>query len=348
MRRKLTRNQIILIVAGVLLVAIAVVGGMMVARHLNKLDEPEMEQEADAGSAAPVNFAPLTGAPIEEAVAANAPVIAVIIPNSTNYRTQSGLVEAEIVYEAIANGGVPRLMAFYQVNQPDKIGPVRSMRLHYMDWAMPYQATIAYSGAAEYALQAMREARVRQIRDGSISPNPFYREAAQGRLTEYTLYTSFERLAAANRQQGYTSSNFTAWPRSDEPASSTDAATNIELSFGAASNNVAYAYDQASGTYTRRVGGQPHRDREKGQIAPSVVIAMRVRTNPTSDRENMTTTGTGDAVIFQNGQAISGRWSKDSREAPLKFYDMQGNEIVLARGQTWVTAIPNNNRIFWR
>lgn len=330
------------------MVAIAIIGGMIIAKRLNRIDEPESQGGGDETAVVEdVNYAPLTGAPIETPIAANKPVIAVMIPQSTQYRTQSGLVDAEIVYEAIANGGVPRLMAFYQANEPTLIGPVRSLRLHYIDWFAPYQASIAYSGAADYVLQAVRGQR--DI-GANAAPSAYYREPQNGRPTEYTMYTTYARLAEANSRKGYSSSTFTTWPRSDTPTASNDAANHIELGVSSGTYNVIYDYDAASHTYNRKWGdGVAHKDREKGQIAPSVVIAMRTKQHQeSSEVERVTTTGTGDAYIFQNGQAIAARWSKDSQTAPLKFYDMSGNEIVLARGQTWVSAIPNNNKINWR
>lgn len=338
------------------MVAGAVVGGIALAKHLNKIDEPKTAQDGnnEETPAPEVNYAPLTGAPIDTPIAANTPVISVMIPQSTQYRTQSGLADAEIVYEAIANGGVPRLMALYQANQPALIGPVRSLRLHYIDLFMPYQASIAYSGAADYVLSAVSGKR--DI-GANKAPSAYYREPQNGRPYEYTMYTTFEKLATANKNKGYTSSNFTAWPRSDEPTGCKDAASSdckanrINLGVSQGVYNVIYNYDAASKTYKRSWGdGQAHKDREKGQLAPSVVIAMRTSQRQIStEREEITLTGTGEAVIFQNGQAISAKWSKDGQSAMLKFHDAStGSEIVLARGQTWVSLIPNNNKIEWR
>jgi len=349
--RGLTRKQrrILLAVGAVLLVAASVVGGMLVARQINQTYEPEDDKEPEE-VIVDTNFAPLTGLAIAEAVSANSPVISVIIPNSRTVRNQSGLVEAEIVYEAIANAGVPRLLALYQVNKPATIGPVRSMRMHYIDWAAPYQASLAHSGAAAYVLQVLQQQR--NIGDGVAVSGTYSREPRNNRPSEYTLYTSFERLLNASRVRGFTTSNFTPWPRSDEPTSGqvlTSSSPRIELAMGAAINDVTYDWDSASGTWLRSVGGQPHRDREKGRIAPRVVIAMRVQSRTvSSNQEDITTTGSGDATIFQNGQAIPARWSKEDRNAPLRFHDMRGVEVVLARGQTWITAVPNNNRIHWR
>ncbi|MCL2371350.1 DUF3048 domain-containing protein [Candidatus Saccharibacteria bacterium] len=349
--RRLTRKQkqILLAVGAVVLVAGSVVGGMLAARQITHDPEPETEQQEEEEKPAEHGyFAPLTGLELDAPFPADSPVMSVIIPNSTVFRTQSGLVQAEIVYEAIANSGVPRLLALFQVNQPTVIGPVRSMRPHYIDWAAPYQAALGNSGAAGYVLNLM--ASHRNIGDGVAQSGTYYREDRQGRPAEYTLYTSFARLLAASQARGWTTSNFTAWSRSDEPTPGQNLNANrIEFSLGAAINNVAYEWHAESGTWRRQVGGRPHMDREHGQIAPSVVIAMRVQsTRVSADIEEITTTGSGDVFVFQNGQVVPGRWRKDSQTAPLRFYDMRGDEIVLARGQTWITAVPNNNPINFR
>ena len=82
---------------------------------------------------------------------------------------------------------------------------------------------------------------------------------------------------------------------------------------------------------------------ELGQLAPSVVVAIKVAERKASDNyhESIDAIGSGEAYIFQNGTAITGTWRKDSRQDQIKFTDDTGNEIKLAPGQTFVSAVPN-------
>src|SRR5690606_29580293 len=105
--------------------------------------------------------------------------------------------------------------------------------------------------------------------------------------------------------------------------------------------------NKANNTYTRYLGGEPHKDREDGQIAPSVVIAMKIDMNRVLQdgyREDIKTTGKGQAVIFQNGTAQNVTWHKATRASQIKFTDSKtGKDVPLTRGQTWIAAIPNNS-----
>ena len=102
----------------------------------------------------------------------------------------------------------------------------------------------------------------------------------------------------------------------------------------------------------RTINGQPSNDRELGQLSPNVVIAMNVAMQSVLQdgyREEITTSGTGSAIIFQNGTATKATWHKDGRTNPLTFTDAEGKQITLNRGQTWVTAVPNDSeRVTWQ
>lgn len=110
--------------------------------------------------------------------------------------------------------------------------------------------------------------------------------------------------------------------------------------------NSNYIYDKGSNTYARNQAGEPHLDRESGQISPSVVIAMSVNEETIFEdgyRQSITTIGSGNAVIFQNGTAIAVTWNKASQTDQITFTDSAGKDVPLVRGQTWIAAIPNGN-----
>jgi hypothetical protein len=98
-------------------------------------------------------------------------------------------------------------------------------------------------------------------------------------------------------------------------------------------------------TYLRSIGGEASNDREQGRIAPNVVIAMKVNMSLVMEdgyRESITTTGNGEADIFQNGTITKAEWHKASRAGSITFTDENGNEIKLNRGQTWIAAVPTS------
>jgi len=290
----------------------------------------------------PKYYSPLTGEEVADEKARTKPVTAIMLENSPSARPQSGLKDAEIVYEAVAEGGITRFLALYQQHQPDLIGPVRSLRMYYLNWATPYDASIAHIGGSYNALKKVRSGGYRDI-DQFFNSKYYWR--ATDRYAPHNVYTSFSKLNQLNALKGYTSSRPVGFERADDSKAITKDATTINLKISGPLYNSSYQYDPATKLYARSEGGAPHLDREAGQIMAKVIIALRVDMSKVMEdgyRENITTTGSGNVIIFQNGHAISGTWSKISDSAQLTFTDANGQPIALARGTTWISAIPNS------
>lgn len=290
-----------------------------------------------------VYYSPLTGSKVDTEAVTKQAVTGIMIENSPDARPQSGLKQAGIVYEAIAEGGITRFLALYQEAKPQLIGPVRSVRMYYVDWVAPYNASVAHIGGSAAALAEVRNGSYRDI--DQFFNAPYYWRATD-RYAPHNVYTSFEKLDALNSSKGYTSSSFAAWPRQDGKASEAPNAASVDINFSSALFNTHYDYDKASNTYLRSIGGEDSNDREDGRITPSVVIAMKVNMALVMEdgyRGSITTTGTGEAIIFQNGVATTATWNKANRATAIKFTDTNGNEIKLNRGQTWVAAVPNGS-----
>lgn len=287
-----------------------------------------------------VYYSPLTGEVILEQTAATKPTTAIMLENSPDARPQSGLKDAEIVYEAVAEGGITRFLAVYQQKQPETVGPVRSLRMYYVDWLTPFDASVAHVGGSAAALAVVRGGGYRDI-DQFFNPN-YYRRATD-RPAPHNVYTSFSKLNELNTNKGFVTSNPIPFDRADDKKDLPQDATTVNLKISGPTYNSSYAYDPSTKLYARSQGGGPHLDREAGQITAKVVIALRVnmtRVQEDGYRESITTTGSGEAMIFQNGNSIKATWTKADRAGQLKFTDAAGAPIQLARGTTWISAIP--------
>lgn len=336
-----------IIIAGIVLIAVASTAAYFVLSQ--KSPESVISFIKPKPKPAPKYYSPLTGRLVADEAATKQAVTAIMIENSPDARPQSGLKDAGVVYEAIAEGGITRFLAIYQEAKPQLIGPVRSVRLYYVDWAAPYNASIAHVGGSKFALDEVRNGSYRDI-DQFFNGNYYWR--ATDRYAPHNVYTSFEKLDALNQSKGYTSSSFTGFPRADGKASAKPDASSIAINISGPLYNTSYVYDAKTNTYARSVGGAPHMDREKGQITPDVVVAMKVDMSLVMEdgyRESITTTGSGEAIIFQNGTAQTVTWQKPSRSAQLQFTSADGKEVKLNRGQTWITAVPNGSgSISWQ
>src|SRR5262249_44865010 len=148
------------------------------------------------------------------------------IENSDDARPQSGLQEAGVVYEAIAEAGITRFMALFQETGPQYIGPVRSLRPYYIDFAAPFQASIVHVGGSPDALAQVTSGGFRNL-DQFANGGSFWRIST--RYAPHNVYTAFARLDALNQSKGYTSSKFTGWPRKKDKKLALPQATAIDI-----------------------------------------------------------------------------------------------------------------------
>jgi len=306
---------------------------------------------ADTAYHAPAKKAPktaekyyshLNGIEVASKADLSKPVTAIMIENSPDARPHSGLKQAEVVYEAIAEGGITRFLTLFQQHKPQLIGPVRSLRMYYVDWLAPYQASVAHVGGSHASLQEIRGGKYRDI-DQFFNGSSYWR--ANDRRPPHNVYTSFEKLDALNAGKGYKSSQFTSFTRTDGKVSDKPNAVSIDINFSSSWYNTHYDYDKASNTYLRSIGGQASNDREEGRLAPSVVIALHVNETTVMEdgwRQSIVTTGTGTATAFQNGTVAECTWRKNDRFSPLELIDAAGKPVALNRGQTWIAAVPNS------
>ena len=329
-------------ICGVILIAIGGAVAFVLTYRAPVADTAYHAPAKKAPKPAEKYYSHLNGIEVASKADLSKPVTAIMIENSPDARPHSGLKQAEVVYEAIAEGGITRFLTLFQQHKPQLIGPVRSLRMYYVDWLAPYQASVAHVGGSHASLQEVRNGKYRDI-DQFFNGSSYWR--ANDRRPPHNVYTSFEKLDALNAGKGYKSSQFTSFARADGKASDKPNAVNIDINFSSSWYNTHYDYDKASNTYLRSIGGQASNDREEGRLAPSVVIALHVNETTVMEdgwRQSIVTTGTGTATVFQNGTAAEYTWRKNDRFSPLELIDAAGKPVALNRGQTWIAAVPNS------
>lgn len=296
----------------------------------------------------PKYYSPLTGIEVADEAATKQQITAIMIENSPNARPQSGIKDAGVIYEAVAEGGITRYLCLYQQSKPQLIGPVRSLRSYFVDWLAPYDAAVAHVGGSKRSLDEIRNGSYKDI-DQFINAGAYWR--SNDRYAPHNMYTSFERLDALNRSKGFTSSEFTGFPRKSDTPTATPAASTISVNVSSGTYNSSYTYNPEGNNYSRFLAGKPHIDREAGHITPKVVIVIKVPSRLGMEdglREQMQTIGSGQAYIFQDGTATEGNWNKSAKETLMSFTDSTGNAIALNNGQTWITVIKPEKSVSWQ
>ena len=284
----------------------------------------------------------LTGMPVTAAQAAM-PVTGVMIENSDGARPQSGLSEAGVIFEAIAEGGVTRFLALFQEGNPTSLGPVRSARPYYVDWLSQFDAAYAHTGGSPDGLAAISNNNVKNL-DEFINAGAYTRIAT--RAAPHNLYTSMPALINLEKSKGYTKSTFTSFMRKADKPLVIPTATKININIAGADYAIHYDYDKLTNSYNRSEAGVPMVDNNTGkQLHPKVVIAIVVPiTNGALDASGAyyseySDIGSGKAYIFQDGGVEEGTWSKSSPTSQLLFGDANSSPQAINAGQTWVTAV---------
>lgn len=294
-------------------------------------------------------YSPLTGVEVTDEAATTRHVTAIMIENSPDARPQSGLKDAGVVYETIAEAGITRFIALYQETRPGLIGPVRSVRPYFVEWAAAYDATIAHVGGSARALQMVRSGDYGVDMDQFFNASSYWRSS--DRAAPHNVYTDFDKLDALSAAKGKTTSTFTPLLRKEDQKSKSPNASHITLPISSAWYKVDYDYSAATNSYARKIGDEAHVDRESGQIQPKVVVAIEVPITTAMEdgnREQITTTGSGKAYIFQDGIVTEAVWQRPDVKSQLSFVDPAGKPLSLNRGQTWITALPDSRIPSWQ
>jgi hypothetical protein len=316
--------------------------------HTNKVSTASVKKVAPPP---PIIKSRLTGLDVTT-TQATLPVTAVMIENSTDARPQSGLSEAGIIYEALAEGGVTRFMAVFEDNQPSSIGPIRSARPYYIDQALPYDAAYVHVGGSPDGLALISNLNVKNI-DQFANGSSFTRIAS--RPAPHNVYTSVPTLISLEASVGWTESKFVGLPRKSESPSKTPTASSISLNPSYPSMTAGYTYNRATNSYDRSEAGTPMIDTANNkQLSPKVVIGLIIPwSNGTLDASgayytNYADIGGGKAYIFQDGIVTVGTWSKSSPSSQLLIGDANGSPMALNAGQTWFTALGVSSNITYK
>jgi len=341
--QSITKKQwiIIGIVAAVLLI-----GGVAAALMLPS-DPPAKPTAAKKNAPAPpppptTVASKLMGVQVDPTVNAR-PITAIMIENSTDARPQSGLNNAGVVFEAIAEGGITRFLTLFQENEPDYIGPVRSVRPYYVQWLMGFDAPVAHVGGSAEALQMIKTLGVKDL-DQFANSGAYWR--ISNRAAPHNVYTSIARLREVENKKGWTASSFTSLVRKAEKPSAAPNARAVNLNISSANFNVRFDYDAATNSYKRALAGQPHIDERSGaQLSPKVVVVPVMPQGSNGKYTTYATVGSGSVYIFQDGVVTEGTWRKESNTAQFTFTGADGAAIGLNPGQTWFTIVGSKDRV---
>lgn len=283
--------------------------------------------------------------------------IAVMINNigvARKYHT--GLQDAYMVYEVIVEGGLTRLMALYKDQDTEKIGSIRSARHYYLDYALENDAIYVHWGYSEYAQSDISKLGVNNV-NGLIYGNKyFWRDKSLGISSEHTAYTSMDLINKGINKLGYRKTtddkpllNYVADEMVISEMEGSIPATSVAIKYSS-SVTTEYEYDSEAKNYRRSVNGTAHSDYEtKEQYTTKNIITYQVNNNTISGdykgRQDLATVGSGDGYYISDGYAIPIKWSKSSRTARTKYTLLNGEELKVNDGNTYIQIQPNGQKL---
>lgn len=276
--------------------------------------------------------------------------IAVMIDNHTAARPQSGLQNASLVYETLAEGGIPRFMAVYADKNVKEVGPVRSTRPYFVREAAEINAALAHAGGSPDGLKLLTKLRMPNFEGLKAFAKYFYRARGGGVHGMYTtmakMYDAVGRSKLAKVKPLYRNWLFTDGVALSQRPNGKHGAT-IDLGYGK-SYAIEYRYDKKLNAFLRFTGGRAHIDRaSKKQISVRNLVIMNVPKVKVLDKKgrlDINVIGKGTGWVLKNGQKTQIKWSKASDRARTIFTETNGKEIVFNRGNTWVTIVPQGRK----
>ncbi len=286
---------------------------------------------------------PLTG--IRDDEVEDWPVLMVKIDNHDRARPQFGINSADVVFEEIVEGGLTRFAALFHSQHAEILGPIRSVRTSDFDLLRNLNRPLfANSGGNEAVLRLLQE--VDYVDVSSNAAIDAYERMGE-RSSPHNLFSDTKSLRAvgASRGNGGTPPIMFARRNSgDVSSASTRSVDGVDLDYG--STVVSYRWSAQKG-WVRTQNGTAHIDAGGVVIAPDVVIVQVVsytRSMADGRSPEAVLLGEGRALVFFEGNLTEGVWKRTQGDEVTKYFDRDGQPIVLPPGRTWI-ALPRVGQV---
>jgi len=318
--------------------------------------------------------------------------LTVMIENHADSRPQSGLSKADIVYEAVAEGAITRFLAVFYCgiaaySQPGEydLGPVRSARTYFLDWASEYGDFPLYNhvGGAGLCHDPTVDPRAKalcQIEKYGWKNKGTWSDLDQFSLgfkicrrepdrtgkpvaTEHSMYCGssalwdeaakrgLTNLTQSSKKQNSWDINFKPWLFKDDSPSGLAISPEFDFWTDYKDYRVRWDYDSQNNSYKRFNGGVKVEDFyfKEDLVAKNVVIQFAKETTSVDEHKHnlYQTIGSGKALVFLDGKVIEGTWAKKDRQDRTRFYDSARKEIRFNRGPIWIEILPTTSKVIY-
>lgn len=296
---------------------------------------------------------PLTGLDATDEQVIKRRPISVKIENSPPARPQSGLDRADVVYETVTEGGITRFNAIFHSQEPDVVGPVRSVRYSDLFIVPQYHAFFAHCGGETALMQDLRDPKYNDM-DQFFNPRPYFRSKEKAAPHNLFVRLADLRAAAVDVRHYAPTTDLPSFPFERSSRELTPSVTMVSVPFSIG-NTVTWTYEPAGRRYVRAINGKAHADavsRQQYSARNVVVLWTKVSTRFHEDTAGnkaleIVLDGTGRASVFRDGQRFDGTWQADTSNPPV-LRTQDGQLIKFSPGQTWFQVVANDQNISFK
>ena len=342
-KRKLKKKNLIIIIALFLVLVAIIVGIVFIVNNkktepINNDNTPQEKKEEPKLKIVDVN--------------SKSRPFAIMInnhPTARNYH--SGLQDAYMIYEIIVEGGMTRYMALFLDQNTERIGSVRSARHYFLDYALENDAIYVHHGYSPQAQNDFGRLGVDRI---EVSDSTGWRDKTLGISYEHTLFTSIDKLKNGLNNKRLERNKDILFDYSIDKIdlNNNDSAKKADIVTIKYSNSVTdkYEYDSENEYYLRSVNNKAHSDYvSKEQYHFKNIITYNVANSTIAGdekgRPTINNIGSGEGYYISNGYAVPIKWTKSSRESQTRYTYLDGTEIKLNDGNTFINIVPTSGSI---
>ena len=347
-KRKNNRNQEMIVLITVLIITILVAVGLFIYKNIKDKNEPN---EVISLGTEEISQSKEHKEEIKIFSGTDRP-IAIMIDNHKDAWPQAGLNKAYCVYEIIVEGGETRLMALFKGVNLDEIGPVRSSRHYFLDYALENDAIYTHYGWSPQAQSDISTLKVNNINGITESTSNFWRIKAKS--APHNVLTSTESILKIAENKGYkTTSNSTSvlhYVEREVELESEIVANEVTIPYSTL-HTVSYKYDAEAKRYVRYARGKKQTDysTKEDVTTKNIIITFaenyKLQDSENKDRQGLKNIGTKEGYYITNGKAIKITCQKDSRTAKTVYKDLNGNVIDVNDGNTFINICPIDAKV---
>ena len=305
-------------------------------------------------------MSPLTGKEIPPELWLNRPkrVLAFKIDNNINARPQSGLQEADSVFEILVESGMTRFLAFFLDNTSKYLGPIRSARPTDPTVVRPYDGTLVVSGATDGLIPTIRELGVPVLEE--VTAPAMFRIGS--RKAPHNLYADTELVREVVDSRGFkflqpgpqplypfgfNQNNWDSGANKITIQYSEFTTVIWKLDGNRYSRFIIDAYSSNKDAVAHNFISQDGNYSDILSTETIVVIQGALYKDKATTLPSILTVGIGDLFIFNDGKYVQGNWRRTDISENFEFFDLDQNPIEVPPSSQWIHIVPNEGQITW-